>query len=80
MKDKINQVGAMSAAFSALVPNDRVAGNTQISLGYGYYDSESALAAGVFHYVSDNVLLNAGVSGSVNGGSLSGRAGVTFGF
>ena len=80
LEDDISQVGAMAAAFSALVPNDRVAGNTQISLGYGYYDGENALAAGVFHYVNDNILLNAGASGALDGGEVAARAGITFGF
>ena len=80
VEERLDQVGAFSAAFSALVPNDRVSGNTQLSLGYGYYASESALAAGLFHYVNNNVLLNVGASTSLNGGETAGRAGVTIGF
>lgn len=80
VEERLDQVGAFSAAFSALVPNDRVSGNTQLALGYGYYASESALAAGLFHYVNNNVLLNVGASTSLNGGETAGRAGVTIGF
>lgn len=43
------------AAMSALVPNSRAAGNTQIAVGTGTYKGEVGLAAGAFHYLSDNV-------------------------
>jgi autotransporter adhesin len=80
LDDRVDDLGALSSAFSALVPNARTGGNTQISLGLGQYSGASAMAAGVFHYVSDNVLLNAGVSSSFNRNRAAGRAGVTFGF
>lgn len=76
--DRIDQVGAMSAAFSALVPNDRAGGNTQLSLGMGNYEGETAIAAGVFHYFNDKVLVNAG--GSFASDETAVRAGVTIGF
>ncbi|MDD2337962.1 MAG: YadA-like family protein [Geobacteraceae bacterium] len=77
---RLDDVGALSSAFSALVPNARSAGNTQIALGAGYYEGSTAMAAGLFHYVSKNVLLNAGVSTAFNSHSTAGRAGVTFGW
>jgi len=77
---RLDDVGALSSAFSALVPNARSAGNTQIALGTGYYEGSTAMAAGLFHYVSKNVLVNAGVSTTFNSHSTAGRAGVTFGW
>lgn len=70
---------ASTAALSALVPNARSAGNTQFSIGSGIYRDRVGGAAGLFHYVNDNVLLNAGVS---YGGdhSTMGRVGATFGW
>ena len=80
LEDRVDAVGAFSAAFSALVPNDRVAGNTQFSLGLGTYSGETAIAAGLFHYFGDNILVNAGVSSAIDEGETAGRAGITFGF
>ena len=78
LSDRVDELGAMSAAFSALVPNARAPGNTQLSVGVGGYESELGVAAGLFHYVNDRVLVNAGVSST--GNETSGRAGVTFGW
>lgn len=80
VESRLDDVGALAVAFSALVPNSRGAGNTQISLGLGNYASANALAAGMFHYVSNNVLLNAGLSTSFNRNGTAVRAGVTFGW
>ncbi len=80
LEDRVDAVGAFSAAFSALVPNDRAAGNTQVALGLGTYSGETAIAAGVFHYVNDNILINAGVSHSMKQSETAGRAGITYGF
>jgi autotransporter adhesin len=79
LERKLSGVGAMNSAMSALVPNQRVASDTQLSIGLGYYDSETALAGGMFHYVNDEILLNAGVSYSRESGTAA-RAGVTWGF
>ena len=43
------------------------------------YRGATAVAAGAFHYMNNNVLLNAGAAFS-EGGERSVRAGVTFGF
>lgn len=70
---------ASAAALSALVPNAHVDHATSISLGTGFYRDQVGGAIGVFHNVNDNVLLNMGVAyGGEN--SLTGRAGVTFGW
>jgi uncharacterized repeat protein (TIGR02543 family) len=70
---------AASAALSALVPNARATNDTQISLGTGMYRDRAGFAIGAFHYVNDNVLLNAGAA---YGGSKSTtvKAGITFGW
>jgi autotransporter adhesin len=69
----------MTSAMSALVPNGRSAKNTQVSLGLGTYEGESAFAIGAFHYVDDDILLNAAVSHSPEAGTAA-RAGITWGF
>lgn len=70
---------ASLAALSALVPNARSAGDTQLSLGTGYYRGTTGFAVGAFHHVNDNILLNAGAAYGGNG-SATFRSGVTFGF
>ena len=69
---------AAVTAMSALVPNARDCGDTQISVGTGSYQDKFGIAAGAFHYVNDHVLLNAGAS---YGGheQWAFRAGITFG-
>ncbi len=70
---------ASMAALSALQPNARAENNTQIAVGTGMYRDRIGGALGIFHYLNDNTMLNAGVS---YGGSSSftGRAGATFGW
>ena len=80
VESRLDDVGALASAFSALVPNARATGNTQISLGLGNYAGATALAGGVFHYVSNNVLLNAGVSSSFKQQGTAARAGITIGW
>ena len=70
---------ASLAAMSALVPNARVAGDTQISVGTGHYRGTTGFALGAFHHVNDNVLLNAGAAYGGNG-SATFKGGVTFGW
>ena len=67
------------AAMTRLVPNDRGCGNTQISAGIGNYHGTTGVAAGVFHYIDDNILVNAAV-GYAGHNSTAVGAGVTFGF
>ncbi len=70
---------ASMAALSALQPNARAENDTQVSIGTGMYRDQVGGAIGVFHYLNDNTMLNAGVS---FGGSdaFMGRAGATFGW
>lgn len=79
LERKMSGIGAMNSAMSALVPNQRVSNDTQLSVGLGYYDGETAIAGGMFHYIDDDILLNAGISYSRESGT-SARAGVTWGF
>ena len=80
VNDRLDDVGAFSAAFSALIPNARAAGDTQLSVGMGGYKGTSAIAAGVFHYFDDNILVNAGLSHGFGEGETAVRAGVTIGW
>ena len=75
----IQAVGAHAAAISALHP---VPYNpyepTTISAGIGFYRNEQSIAVGVFHYVRENVLVNAGVSLNTSGRDSMARAGISF--
>jgi hypothetical protein len=77
---QLDGVGALASAFSALTANARSSDDTQVSLGIGVYKGSTALAGGVYHYLSRNILLNAGVSIAPQQGEFAGRAGVTFGW
>ena len=70
---------AAAAAMAALVPNARAAGDTQIAVGTGNYRDRVGFALGAFHYINDNILVNAGAA---YGGTKSAtfKAGVTFGW
>ena len=68
---------ASMAAMTALVPNSRSAGNTSLSLGTGAYDGHTAMAVGGFHYLTDNILLNAGFAWG-NSNDTTYRMGVTW--
>ncbi|MCD8163254.1 MAG: YadA-like family protein [Synergistaceae bacterium] len=78
LDNDIRVAGAHAAALSAMHP---IAYNpyepTTISAGYGYYRSEQSFAVGVFHYIRENVLVNAGVAFNSDGDTM-GRAGVSF--
>ena len=68
---------ASVAAMSALVPNPRATGNTSLSVGTGLYDGHTAVAIGGFHYLTDNVMLNAGAAWG-NANDLAYRMGITW--
>lgn len=63
VKSEINHVGSLSAALAALHPMqyDPQAPN-QIMAGFGHYRNKQAVAVGMSHYFSDNVLMTAGVA------------------
>ncbi len=77
LSSRVDKVGALAAAFSALAPMPYdPAGPTQISMGVGTYSGQQAMAIGVYHYVKNDVLLNAGFA--ISGSEKMGRAGVTW--
>ena len=67
---------ASQAALSALVPNGRAKGDTQLSVGTGMYKGHTAAAVGGFHWFTDNLLFNAGVAW--DNAEATGRMGVTY--
>jgi predicted outer membrane repeat protein len=67
---------AGQAALSALVPNGRARGDTQLSVGTGMYKGHTAAAVGGFHWLTDNLLFNAGVAW--DNAEATGRLGVTY--
>jgi len=71
---RVSKVGALGAALAGLHPNARAKGDNHIAAAFGTYNGQTALAAGYFRNVGNNVLLSVGVSStgnvwSVNGGS-----------
>jgi ferric-dicitrate binding protein FerR (iron transport regulator) len=70
---------ASMAAMTALVPNSRSQGNTSLSLGTGAYNGHTAMALGGFHYLTDNILLNAGAAWG-DSRDMSYRLGITYSF
>ena len=71
MDDQLNDLGAMSMAISQLTPNPRAVGNTHLSLGVGHYEDSSAVAAGLFHNINDNLFVRTSItatSDDVGGG------------
>lgn len=78
--DRTDDVGAMTTAFSALIPNVRSQGRTQVSFGLGHYSGANALAAGMFHYLTDNVLLNLGVSSTFDSNATALQTGISWGW
>ena len=75
---RMEQGLATVTALTALHPNPRHKGKTQISVGSGMYADNVAGAIGVFHYLNDRVILNAGAA---YGGDTSwaGNVGITIG-
>ncbi len=76
----VKQVGASAAALAALKPLQYNPGQTtQIMAGVGTYGGQSAVALGVAHFASQNVMYHAGVSFG-NGSGTMANEGVTIGF
>lgn len=67
---------AGQAALSALVPNAKANGNTQLAIGTGAYKGHTAAAIGGFHWFTENLLFNAGVAWDNN--EATGRMGITY--
>ncbi len=79
LDDKLEKGLATVTALTALHPNPRHQGKTQISIGSGMYADNVAGAIGVFHYLNDKVMLYGGASYG-GGSSWAGNVGVTIGF
>ncbi len=80
LEDEIEKVGAMNTALSALIPNPKGKGNLQVSLGLGQYGDKKALAAGFFHYLRPNIVLNAGYSTVFSSGTDALQARISVGW
>jgi autotransporter adhesin len=76
---RMDQVAAMSAAFSAMAGNDAGAGSgaaNRVVVGVGAYGGETALSVGYARAISERTAFNAGVS--FTGGEV--MSGGSFGF
>jgi hypothetical protein len=51
-----------------------------ISANWGTFQGQNGGAVGVALRVADHVSINGGFAGSLNGGSVGGRAGIRFGW
>ena len=57
LSSRVDKVGALAAAFSALAPMPYDAAQpTQLSIGAGTYSGQQALAIGIYHYTKNDVL------------------------
>ena len=79
LEDETKAGFASTAALAGLVPNARANGNTQLAIGTGAYRGSVGGAVGLYHYINDNVLVNAGFSYAGDKSAI-GKAGVTFGW
>ena len=79
LDNKLEKGLATVTALTALHPNPRHKGRTQISVGAGMYADNVAGAIGIFHWLTDRIMLSAGAS---YGGddSFAGNVGITIGF
>lgn len=79
LDNKLEKGLATVTALTALHPNPRHNGRTQISVGAGMYADNVAGAIGIFHWLTDKIMLSAGAS---YGGddSFAGNVGITIGF
>ena len=78
---RIDDVGAIGSAMSALQLNPRGTGDHFFSVGLGYYEGSTAMALGSFHFFNDNsIFVNTGIARTLNGNSgTAARIGFTFG-
>lgn len=79
LDNRLEQGLATVTALTALHPNPRHQGKTQISVGAGMYADNVAGAVGIFHYLNDKVMLSAGASYGGDS-SFAGNVGITIGF
>ena len=79
LRRKMRSGMASLAAMSALTPNSRADGKTQLSIGTGSYESRPAVAIGAFHWITNNLMVNAGLSFSESDDAVY-RMGLTYSF
>lgn len=77
LDDKLESGLATVTALTALHPNPRAQGRTQVAVGTGMYRDNVAGAVGIFHYINDNTMLSAGASYGGNH-EFAGNVGITF--
>lgn len=78
LDNKLESGLATVSALTALHPNPRFTGKTEVSVGMGMYADNVAGAIGIFHHFNDRVMMN--VAASYGGDSQwAGSCGVTFG-
>lgn len=78
LDNKLESGLATVSALTALHPNPRFTGKTEVSVGMGMYADNVAGAVGIFHHFNDRVMMN--VAASYGGDSQwAGSCGVTFG-
>ena len=68
---------ASLAAMSAMAPNARAKGDTQLTLGTGAYAGNTAAAIGMYHWINNNLMVNMGVAWG-NSSDAVYRMGLTF--
>lgn len=79
LDNKLEKGLATVTALTALHPNPRHQGRTQISVGAGMYADNVAGAIGIFHWLTDRIMLSAGASYGGDS-SFAGNVGITIGF
>lgn len=80
LDERLNRIGAMSSAMSALQINPRGNGDHFVSFGLGHYNGETGAAVGSFHFFRENsVFINTGAAAAFTGGSPVFRMGLTLG-
>ena len=79
LDNKLEKGLATVTALTALHPNPRHQGKTQISVGAGMYADNVAGAIGIFHWLTDRIMLSAGASYGGDS-SFAGNVGITIGF
>ncbi len=62
LRRKLRGGMASLSALSALAPNSRADGKTQLSIGTGMYESSPAVAVGAYHWLTNNLMVNAGLA------------------
>lgn len=80
LDERLNRIGAMSSAMSALQVNPRGTGDHFASFGLGHYNGKTGAAVGSFHFLRDNsVFVNTGAATALSGGNPVFRMGLTLG-